>query len=111
MPCEDEGSAKFKIHSRTTYCNKLWQFLEWLDLSITSNTLLVYKFLLAKYGPDPFLVHDIMAWGRCKGVILICCYDPFEIIFADKGYQGLDGCLMPFKGKYNLMLFNLKGSS
>jgi hypothetical protein len=61
-------------------------------------------------GPDPSSVHDIIAWHGCKGVILIHCHDLFEIIFADKGYQGLDGCLMPFKGKYNLILSNLKGS-
>jgi hypothetical protein len=61
-------------------------------------------------GPDPSSVHDIMAWHGCKGVILICYQNLFEIIFANKGYQELDGCLTPFKGKYNLMLSNLKKS-
>jgi hypothetical protein len=113
MPFEDEGSAKFKIHSRTTYRNKLWQSLEWLDLSMNEiifvhlqakKRLLYYsgcnkdnaysKYNL-KYtigvqistgriclinGPDPSSVHDIMVWHGCKGVILIHCYDPFEIV-------------------------------
>jgi hypothetical protein len=61
-------------------------------------------------GPDPSSVHDIMAWHGCKGVILIHFHDSFEIIFGNKGFQGLDGCLMLFKGKYNLMLSNLKGN-
>jgi len=49
-------------------------------------------------GPEPGSVADITGLRSGELIAMISSQDPFEIILADKGYQGLNNCLSPIKG-------------
>lgn len=49
-------------------------------------------------GPEPGSVSDITAIRNGEIIATITSWDPFEVVLADKGYQGLDSCLSPIKG-------------
>jgi hypothetical protein len=51
------------------------------------------------FGPDGGSVADITSLRNGELFAIVTSRDPFEIVLADKGYQGHDKCLTPFKGK------------
>jgi len=51
------------------------------------------------FGPDGGSVNDITSLRNGELFGIITSWDPFEIVLADKGYQGHHKCLTPFKGK------------
>lgn len=50
-------------------------------------------------GPHGGSVADITALRDGELFAEVTCHDPFEIVLADKGYQGHERSLTPFKGK------------
>lgn len=54
--------------------------------------------ICAILGPEPGSVADITAIRNGEIIAYITSWDPYEIVLADKGYQGLDSCLSPVKG-------------
>jgi len=50
-------------------------------------------------GPHGGSVADITALRDGDDIAIITCWNPLEILLADKGYQGHHKCLTPFKGK------------
>lgn len=51
------------------------------------------------FGPEGGSVADITSLRNGELVSIITSYDPLEIVLADKGYQGLNSCLSPHKGR------------
>lgn len=60
--------------------------------------------ICAVIGPEPGSVSDITAIRKGEIIAYITSYDPFEIVLADKGYQGLSSCLSPVKGIHYFIL-------
>lgn len=55
--------------------------------------------ICAILGPEPGSVADITALRNGELIAVITSKDPLEIVLADKGYQGMNNCLSPIKGK------------
>jgi len=70
------------------------------NLKYTVGVQIATGKIVAVFGPDFGSVHDITAVKHNELIAQIVSWNPFEIILADKGYQGLFGCLSPIKGSY-----------
>lgn len=58
--------------------------------------------IVAVLGPDPGSIHDITAVRRSEIIGIIHSWNPFEVILADKGYEGEQIFLTPFKARTGL---------